>query len=352
MVDNLRRTLSAPAAWLTLAAGWTLPHRLPLVWTTFVLATIAVPALLPAFAEAIPRRAGISKRTHIRAVGRSFALAASQIALWITFMAHQAWLMGDAIGRTLIRVYGTQRRLLEWMTAAQAKAGLSLTLAGAYRRMRGALILAAVGGLLVVLIRPASWPIAAPFLLVWALSPLIARWVSRPPSVDPTQGLSASDARLLRSTARRTWRFFEAFVGPGDTFLPPDNFQEDPAPVLAHRTSPTNIGLYLGAIVAARDFGWLGMLEAVERVEATLATMGRLERFRGHFYNWYETTDLRPLEPRYVSTVDSGNLASQLLVLGNACRGALERPLLDQEAFAGIGGRRLARARGGECPRG
>ncbi len=336
MVDNLRRTLSAPAAWLTLATGWTLPDRLPLVWTTFVLATIAIPALLPAFAEAIPRRAGISKRTHIRAVGRSFALAASQIALWITFMAHQAWLMGDAIGRTLVRVYGTHRRLLEWMTAAQAKLGLSLTLAGAYRRMHGAPILAVVAGMLVVLVRPGSWPIALPFLLLWVLSPLIARWVSRPPRVDPTQGLSASDARLLRSTARRTWRFFEAFVGPGDTFLPPDNFQEDPAPVLAHRTSPTNIGLYLGAIVAARDLGWLGMLETVDRLEATLTTMGRLERFRGHFYNWYETTDLRPLEPRYVSTVDSGNLASQLLVLGNACRGALERPLLDHEAFAGI----------------
>ena len=171
MVDNLRRTLSAPAAWLTLVAGWMLPHRLPLVWTTFVLAAIAVPALLPAFAEVIPRRSGISKRTHIRAVGRSFTLAASQIALWLTFMAHQAWLMGDAIGRTLIRVYGTHRRLLEWMTAAQAKSGLSLTLAGAYRRMRGALILAVVAGLLVVLfarqlvdrlaVHPALGPLAA-----------------------------------------------------------------------------------------------------------------------------------------------------------------------------------------------
>ena len=336
MVDNLRRTLSAPAAWLTLVAGWTLPNRLPLVWTTFVLATIAIPAFLPAFAEVIPRRSGISKRAHIRAAGRSWALAASQVALWITFMAHQAWLMGDAIGRTLIRLYGTHRRLLEWMTAAHAKSGLSLTLAGAYRRMRGTLILAIVAGLSVVLVRPDAWPIAVPFLLLWALSPLIARWVSRPPRVDPTQGLSEPDARLLRSTARRTWRFFEAFVGPGDTYLPPDNFQEDPAPVLAHRTSPTNIGLYLGATVAARDLGWLGMLETVDRVEATLTTMGRLERFRGHFYNWYETTDLRPLEPRYVSTVDSGNLASQLLVLGNACRAALERPLFDHEAFAGI----------------
>src|SRR6185503_7071135 len=133
----------------TLVAGWTLPGHLPLVWTTFVLVTIAVPALLPAFAEVIPRRPGISKRTHIRGVGRSFALAFSQAALWTTFMAHQAWLMGDAIGRTLIRVYGTHRWLLEWMTAARAKSGLSITLTGAYRRMPGAVVLTAVAGMLV-----------------------------------------------------------------------------------------------------------------------------------------------------------------------------------------------------------
>ena len=352
MVDNLRRTLSAPAAWLTLVAGWTLPHRLPLVWTTFVLATIALPALLPAFADVIPRRSGISKRTHIRAVGRSFAIAGSQIALGITFMAHQAWLMGDAIGRTLVRLYVTHRRLLEWMTAAQAKSGLSLALAGAYRRMRGALILAVAGGLLVALVRPDSWPVAAPFLLLWALSPLVARWVSRPPRVDPTQGLSAPDARLLRSTARRTWRFFEAFVGPDDTFLPPDNFQEDPKPVVAHRTSPTNIGLYLLATVAARDLGWLGMLETVDRLEATLATMGRLERFRGHFYNWYETTDLRPLEPRYVSTVDSGNLAEPSPRSRECLSRGARPPAARSGGLRRNRGRRLARARGGECPRG
>jgi cyclic beta-1,2-glucan synthetase len=336
MVDNLRRTLSAPAVWLTLAAGWTLPHRLPLVWTTFVLVTIALPAFLPAFTEVIPRRSGISKRAHIRAVGRSFALAASQVALGTTFIAHQAWLMSDAIARTLVRLYGSHRRLLEWMTAAQAKAGLSLAANGAYRRMAGAPLLAAAAGALVAFVRPESWPVAAPFCVLWGLSPLIARWVSQPPRADATQGLSPPDAALLRSTARRTWRFFEAFVGADDTFLPPDNFQEDPKPVVAHRTSPTNIGLYLGSTIAARDLGWLGMLETVDRLEATLATMGRLDRFRGHFYNWYDTTDLRPLEPRYVSTVDSGNLASQLLVLGNACRNALDRPLLDGEAFAGI----------------
>ena len=109
--------------------------------------------------------------------------------------------------------------------------------------------------------------------------------------------MSDGDARALRLIARRTWRFFETFVTPADQMLPPDNFQEDPAPVLAHRTSPTNLGLYLLSVVSARDFGWTGTIDAVERLEATLSTMSRLARFRGHFYNWYDTRDLRPLDP-------------------------------------------------------
>ena len=336
IVDNLRRTLSPPTAWLTLLAGWVLPHGAPFVWTGFVLGTIALPALLPAFADVIPARAGISKRTHIRSVARSFALAASQVALGITFLAHQAWLMGDAIGRTLVRLYLTRRRLLEWTTAAQAESELSRDVTGVYRRMRGALVLAAAAVALLVLRRPESAGLAAPFIVLWALSPLMARWVSRPPRQSSTQALSDSDAGTLRSTARRTWRFFETFVGPDDSFLPPDNFQEDPKPVVAHRTSPTNIGLYLLSTVSARDFGWLGILDALDRLEATLATMRRLERFRGHLYNWYDTGTLRPLEPRYVSTVDSGNLAAHLLALGSACRSAVDLPLLDRHVFTGI----------------
>ncbi len=121
--------------------------------------------------------------------------------------------------------------------------------------------------------------------------------------------LADTDARALRLIARRTWRFFETFVTANDHMLPPDNFQEEPQPVLAHRTSPTNLGLYLLSVVAACDFGWLGKIETAERMEATLGTMNGLERFRGHFYNWYDTHDLRPLEPKYISSVDSGNLA-------------------------------------------
>jgi cyclic beta-1,2-glucan synthetase len=336
MLDNLRRTLSAPAAWLTLVAAWSLAHTSPLKWTVFVLAAIAFPSLASALSEVIPKRPGISKRTHVRAVGRSFAVAAAQIGLGVTFLAHQAWLMSDAIVRTLVRLYLTRRRLLEWTTAAQATAELSSDVAGVYRRMRGALVLAVAAGALVAMIRPGSLAVAAPFIVLWGLSPFVARLVSQPRRVDATRRLLPDDVRILRATARRTWRFFEAFVGADDHFLPPDNFQEDPQPVLAHRTSPTNIGLSLLATVAARDLGWLGTLEMVDRLEATLETMGALERFRGHFYNWYDTGTLRPLEPRYVSTVDSGNLAGHLLALGNACRTAVDRPLLDPHAFGGI----------------
>ena len=118
--------------------------------------------------------------------------------------------------------------------------------------------------------------------------------------------------------------------------LPPDNFQEDPRPVLAHRTSPTNMGLYLLSAVSARDFGWSGTLDFVDRAEATLATMNRLEKFRGHFYNWYDTRDLRPLDPRYVSAVDSGNLAAHLIALANACRAWIDLPPTHGQCFSGI----------------
>ena len=172
-----------------------------------------------------------------------------------------------------------------------------------------------------------SWPIAVRLWLLWALSPLVARWASKPPPAAGHLRLPRHDALALRLVARRTWRFFETFVTAADNMLPPDNFQEDPEPVVAHRTSPTNMGLYLLSIIAARDFGWMGTLEALERLEATFATMAKLERFRGHFYNWYDTSDLRALEPKYVSSVDSGNLAGHLIVLGQACREIVAGPI-------------------------
>ncbi len=337
MVDNLRRTMSAPLTLATLVAAWTLPSVSAGPWTAFILASVIVPAALPVLAGLLPRRQGISKRSHLRAVGADVALAAAHVSLGFTFLAHQAWLMVDAILRTLARLYATRRNLLEWMTAAQAKASHDLDLVGFYRQMAGGVAIAAATAVLVLAVKPGAGWIAAPFVVLWLLSPLVARWVSLPPPESAAEQLSAADVGALRLTARRTWRFFETFVGPEDHGLPPDNFQDDPTPIVAHRTSPTNIGMYLLATVTARDFGWIGTLEMVERLEATLATIGSLERFHGHLYNWYDTRDLHRLEPAYVSSVDSGNLAGHLLALSNACRQMIDQPLPVAAALAGIG---------------
>src|SRR5688572_23573726 len=336
MLDELLRALVEHRAFLTLVAGWTWPFASPLIWTVFVIGCIAIPPLLQVLIGAIPRRRGISKRSYARAVGTDLMLAVFHIGFTLALLADQAWLMTDAIVRTLSRVYVTRRRLLEWVTAAQAQFEFDRSLGSCYRRMRRTVALAAVAGIFVLFHAPEVWPIAAPFALLWALSPMVAHWTSLPPRAAASQPLAEDEVRTLQLTARRTWRFFEKFVSPEDHSLPPDNFQEEPTPVVAHRTSPTNLGLYLLSTVAAHDFGWIGTVDGIERLEATLGTMNSLERFRGHFYNWYDTQDLRALDPKYISSVDSGNLAGHLIALGQACQEIVERPLLGPHVLSGI----------------
>ena len=335
MLDNLRRTLLAPASVLALIVGWTLPLHSAAVWTAFLLATLAVPTLPPVLAGLIPGRRRTSKRSHARALIADVRLGLSQTVLLVAFLAHQAYLMCDAIGRTLFRLFISRRRLLEWVTAAQAQVSLRLDLPGFYRRMASAVAI----GVAVIVLAYAGYArasVAVPFALLWILSPAMARWVSRPPYSADRLSITDVDARALRLIARRAWRYFETFVTVADHMLPPDNVQEDPQPVLAHRTSPTNLGLYLLSTVSARDFGWIGTLEMVERLEATLKEMGGLERLNGHFYNWYDTHDLRPLDPKYISSVDSGNLAAYLIALASACTQIAIRRGPGPELFAGV----------------
>jgi cyclic beta-1,2-glucan synthetase len=336
MFDNLRRSLSAPAAFLTLIAGWLIPPASPWLWTRFVLTTIAVPVLLPFLLGLQSQRKGISKRSHFRSVISDLELGASQFVLSVTFLAYQAWLMSEVIVRTLGRVFITRKNMLEWVTAAQSKLSADSKLGGTFRRMAPGVLLALGAAVAVVFGRHHARAAAAPFLILWAAAPAVARWISSPPELQGAARLAPAEALGLRSISRRTWRFFETFVTPAEHALPPDNFQETPKPVVAHRTSPTNIGLYLLSTVAARDFGWLGALDTVERLEATLATMGKMELCRGHFFNWYDTQDLRPLEPRYVSTVDSGNLAGHLLTLANTARQFIESATLGPRILAGL----------------
>ena len=336
MLDNLRRTLSAPLALATLVAAWTMPSSPAGVWTGFVLATVIIPAALPVMAGLIPLRRGSSKRSHLRDVVSDASIAAAQVALSLTFLAHQATLMTDAVLRTLCRLWFTRRNLLEWTTASQTKTSVDLKLSQFYRKMAGGVAIAAGIGATVAIVNPATLPLAVLFVAPWLLAPIFACWVSLPPEEAAGVQVSVADATALRLIARRTWRFFETFVGPEHHSLPPDNFQEEPVPVIANRTSPTNIGMYLLTVVAARDFGWIGEREMVERLDATLTTVEGLQRFHGHLYNWYDTLDLRPLEPSYVSSVDSGNLCAALLVVSNACRAALDRPLDVRAALSGI----------------
>ncbi|MEQ8768287.1 MAG: glucoamylase family protein [Planctomycetota bacterium] len=334
MIDNLRRSLVAPASFSMIAWAWTLAIVPALFWTGLVVASLAIPAWIPVWVGLVPRRPGISKRSHLRALGSDVLLALSQTFLALSLLPHQAWLMGDAIARTLRRLYITRRGLLEWVPAAQSGQSLDRRLRSFYWHQRQGIALAVAAGLLAI--GSGTFPLSVPFVLLWILSPVTARWMSQTPKRMRAQVLSLDEKRSLRRLSRRTWRFFETFVNEDENFLPPDNFQEVPRPVIAHRTSPTNIGLYLSSSLAAHDFGWIGAIDMASRLERTLDTMDRLPLHRGHFLNWYDTRDLRALEPAYVSTVDSGNLAGHLIVVAQACRTLCQLPLLGPETLEGI----------------
>ncbi len=336
MADNLRRSLAAPASLLLALAAWTLPGGSPLLWTGLFVGAIAVPSFIPVLDGLVPRRWGISKRSHLRAVAHDLFVALSQALLALTLLAHNAWLHADAVIRTLVRLHLTRRNLLEWVPAQQAEYGADLRLGAFYRHLAGGVAVAASMGVGVAVSPTGAWLAATPFLLLWALSPLIAWRISLPTKLAEAQRLSRRETRSLRLVARRTWRFFETFVVEAENFLPPDNFQEDPQPVVAHRTSPTNVGLYLLSTTVAHDFGTIGVLDMAQRLEDTLGTMSRLRRHRGHLFNWYDTRDLRPLDPIYVSTVDSGNLAGHLIAVAQACHERMQRPVLGPEILEGV----------------
>jgi cyclic beta-1,2-glucan synthetase len=333
--DNMRRSLVPPSLLVWLAAVWTFVPGSPAWWMLFVVVALAFPVYMNLGAGVLKRARGIPWSSRLRAAWGDARKNTAQSLVVLMGIAHQAYLNADAVARTLYRTLVARRRLLEWTTAAQAEQGRARNLAGMFRFMWPGVALALAVAALVAALRPSALVTAAPFLVAWACAPFVMHLLSRRAGAGP-QVLSAADARDARLAARRTWRFFETFVTAEDNWLPPDNFQEDPKPVVAHRTSPTNVGLLLLATVSAHDLGYTGTLELVERLELTLDTLQRLPKFRGHLFNWYDTRTLEPLEPRYVSTVDSGNLAGHLLALKQACVEAPELPLFGAHTLAGL----------------
>ena len=268
----------------------------------------------------------------VGSVGRQLG----QVLLTLAFLPYDAFISLDAIGRTLVRLLLTHKRLLEWQTSSDAERTTRTGPAGFYATMWIAPVVALAGGSFLALMQPSELPLAAPFLGLWLASPWIAWRISQPLEPSAVPELDPEQLAFLRRTARKTWRFFETFVTAQEHWLPPDNFQEEPVPVLASRTSPTNMGLALLANLAAWDFGYLSVGQLVRRTQDALATMQRLERHRGHFFNWYDTRTLKPLLPLYVSSVDSGNLAGHLLTLGAGLAEFQAQPILAPQVFAGL----------------
>jgi cyclic beta-1,2-glucan synthetase len=336
MLDNIRRSLSAPGIFFALVATWAIPNSPQILLIGLVLTALAMPALLAIMSGLTSPRRGISLTTHIRSTAENVLWATGNSLVTLALLAQQAWLMIDAIVSTLVRLFITRRKLLKWVTALQAKESSGLSIKNLVRPLFSSSTVVIGAGAVVLLFNPSGFKFAAPFMLLWWLAPIIARSLSLPPKIDRAEFLSAQDKVKLRLIGRRIWRFFTTFVTAEENYLPPDNFQEDPKPVIAHRSSPTNFGLYLLSVVTARDFGWLGLMDTVDRLEATLNTLSALPRLHGHFYNWYDTRDLHMLEPRYISTVDSGNLAGHLLALTQVCREMLMCPLKFEMALTGL----------------
>jgi cyclic beta-1,2-glucan synthetase len=338
MIDNLRRSLT-PIAWvLCSAAGWTLlPFMLAVQWQALLVFSLFFALTFDVVNAFMPRSSEVTASGHVTAFLREASFASAQVALRIIFIAHTAWSMGDAILRTFYRLFVSRRRLLEWRTASQTARSGANSVAGYYQMMWGAPVLAVLGTAIPFVAGSTGVYVAAFFGVLWLASPLVAWLVSRSAETEDRLEVEAGDAVMLRSVARRTWLYFETFVTAEHHMLPPDNFQETPVPVVAPRTSPTNIGVYLLATVSARDFGWISFAETVDRLEQTIGTIEKMERFRGHLYNWYETTTLKPLLPLYISSVDSGNLAGHLIAVAAACNNWAQAPAAHlQGDFEGI----------------
>ncbi|HET9483672.1 MAG TPA: glucoamylase family protein [Xanthomonadales bacterium] len=334
VLDNLRRSLVPAAMTALLVTGWLL-SPLPLAWTLWVLAILLVPPLLASLATLFGKPADMPLTAHLRQSAAATARHFAGTPLLLACLPYEAWFSLDAIVRTLWRLLVTRRKLLQWSPSSEVERTLGAGPWAALRTMWFAPAFAIAVGLGVAKANPAALAVAAPVLLLWAASPLLMWWTGRPRGTRRAE-LSDAQRAFLGRIARRTWTFFDTHVGPQDHWLPPDNVQEQPALVVARRTSPTNIGLALLANLSACDFGYLMPGQAIARIANTLRTLQALPRHEGHFYNWYDTETLQPLPPKYISTVDSGNLAAHLLTLRQGLLAWPAQPLLPRRAFEGL----------------
>ncbi len=333
ILDNLRRSLVEPVTFLLLVCGWfSLPGG-PVYWTLVTLTLLLLPTLVQlafnlgrALLKASGAQAMEGLGTFVSSVG--FTL------INLAFLPHQTLLSVDAIARSLIRRFVTGKRLLEWETAAQSEKGKTKRSSLDLYLQITPLLAMAIAVLLFFTGHRVGLLVATPILLVWALSPALAAWLNASPRRE-LGPLSGSDRRFLEDQALLIWRYFAEFGGERNHWLIPDNVEERNT-FEVRKLSPTNLGMLLNARQAALELGYLTLPEFARATTGTFATYERLEKQRGHIYNWYDIATLEPIAPRIVSAVDSGNLAASLYSLHGGAVALLKRPLLEAASFKAL----------------
>lgn len=333
--DNLRRSLVAPSLLALLLGGWLFGPGTALSWILLVTGVIFFPGLLGTLIEFIRKPEEQDWLVHLAQTSKSAVRPMLRALLSLVFLPYDTVISLNAILRSGVQMLFTQRGLMLWHLRSSEKRGARRTLTDFFKEMWVGPTLAGLMLLALAASGSAELLMCLPVLLLWLVSPVIGWWISIPLLVlEPD--LTAEQRSFLRTSARRTWRYFADFVAEQDNWLPPDNFQEYPAPAIASRTSPTNIGMSLLGNLAAHDFGYLATADFLRFTANTLTTMEKLERYRGHFYNWYDTRSLQPLHPQYVSSVDSGNLAGSLLTLQAGLAELKQQPVFSTQVLQGL----------------
>ncbi len=333
--DNLRRSLVPIVMLVLLVGGWLALENLQPAWTLWLLGLYVATDALRTLWAVLVKPPKVLWGAHLRreALGAGRQLVMS--LLHLAFLPFEAVMHLDAIVRVAWRTLVSHRHLLEWVTAHAAEARARSGLLATVRQMWMNPVLAAAAAALLVGLRIPVPVVAWPLIGLWVVAPTIAWLISRPLKARRVR-FRPEDERFLRTVARRTWAFFDHFVGPGQNWLPPDNFQEQPQNRVTERTSPTNTGLGLLSMLAACDFGYLSAGGLIERTAKTFATLEGLPRYRSHFLNWYDTWTLEPLHPEYISTVDSGNLAACMVTLRGGLLELTDGPVIPARWREGI----------------
>jgi cyclic beta-1,2-glucan synthetase len=335
IIDNLRRSLTELATLVVLLYGWLVLPEAAWRWTLAAIVILLFPTYFPLLVAAVTAGKAWFRAEFWKSLWADFVLGTCRTFVRLVFLCHQSFIALDAVVRSLVRMKFTHKKLLQWETAADAelmgrgKAGL----VDVY--LKWSLLFSIAIGSLILLRNPSSLPIAAPFLFLWGTALWTGEWLNRAPRRRNGEIKDAEDRKMVRNATLRTWRFFREFSNAQENWLIPDIVQQEP-PLVAHRVSPTNLGLLLNSRLAAHDLGFLTSKEFIEQTEATFETVSRMPKSRGHFYNWYENSTLEPVAPLFVSTVDNGNLVSSLWTLKQGCLEILKQPLLRAAVWEAI----------------